>query len=145
VQETTGKTHKACGNAHEEKLSYLRRFQCKKLLIVDERVSEWLVYSRFFDIQAGDRSASGVDGLFAALDDKRPEVNLRAAAKAHVSAQFKQQPIRGGKPSQGNKGDRPPRGKPKDKGLAPIKGIPEAKPDKPKARPYPKAEIEPRT
>jgi hypothetical protein len=75
------RTHRACCNAHEGKLTYLRRFKGKKLLTKGERVAERLLYSIFFDIHAGDRSADGVDGLLAALDDKRLEVNLLAAAK----------------------------------------------------------------
>jgi hypothetical protein len=54
---------------------------------------------------------------------------------------FKELPKGGGNPTQGNKGD-PIGGKPKDKGSAPFKGKPEAKPDKPKPRPHPKAEVE---
>eukprot|EP00873_Tetraselmis_striata_P001724 jgi/Tetstr1/421988/TSEL_001233.t2 len=34
-------------------------------------------------------ATNGVDGLLNALDDKRLEVNLHQAAKAHASAQFK--------------------------------------------------------
>jgi hypothetical protein len=58
-----------------------------------------------------------------------------------VFAQFKQQTTRGGNPSQGSKGE-PTGGKSKDKGSAPIKGKPEAKPDKPKPRSHPNAEVE---
>jgi hypothetical protein len=75
------------------------------------------------------------------LDDKHIEVSLHPTAKAHAPTEFKQQPIGGGNPSQGNKGD-PTRGKSKDKGPAPMKGEPEAKPDKPKPRPHLKSEVE---
>jgi hypothetical protein len=56
-----------CINAHEQRLTYLRRLKCKKLLSGQENVAERLVYSRFFDTQIGERIASGVDGLLAAL------------------------------------------------------------------------------
>jgi hypothetical protein len=45
--DTTRKTHIACFNAHEEKLTYMRRFKCKKLPTGDKRVAELLVYSKF--------------------------------------------------------------------------------------------------
>ena len=69
------------------------RFTCKKLLAGEERVVERLVYFRFFGTKASDRSVDRVDGLLAELDDKRLEVNMHAAAKAKVSAQFKKPPI----------------------------------------------------
>eukprot|EP00873_Tetraselmis_striata_P038201 jgi/Tetstr1/458465/TSEL_004320.t1 len=55
----------------------------------EERVAERLVYSRFFDTTAADRSSNGVDGLLNALDDKRLEVSLHKAAKAQAAAKFK--------------------------------------------------------
>jgi hypothetical protein len=56
------------------------------------------------DTQAADRSTNGVDGLLAALEDKRIEVSLHAAAKAQA-AQTLKQPT----PGKGDKGnpDRP--------------------------------------
>jgi hypothetical protein len=140
--DATKRTHIAFWNAHEEKLTYLRRLKCKKLLTGDERVAERFAYSKFFDTLAGgERSANRVDGLLASLDDKRLEVSLHAVAKARVPTKFKQKPTGGGNPSQGNKGN-PTRGKLKNKGPAPIKGKPEAKLVKPKPRPYLKAEVE---
>eukprot|EP00873_Tetraselmis_striata_P046504 jgi/Tetstr1/466768/TSEL_011238.t1 len=62
---------------------------CKKALTGEERVAERLVYSRFFDTAAADRSSNGVDGLLNALDDKRLVVSLQQAAKAQAAAQFK--------------------------------------------------------
>jgi hypothetical protein len=62
----------------------LRPFKCKTLLTGDERVAKRLVYSKFFYSKAGDRSANGVDGLLAALNDKRLEVSLHAAAMAQI-------------------------------------------------------------
>jgi hypothetical protein len=67
VFKATARTHRACNNAHEERLTYLNRFKCKKLMSNEERVAKLLVYSRFFDTQFGERSANGVDGLLAAL------------------------------------------------------------------------------
>jgi hypothetical protein len=60
--DATRRTHKALCSVHEEKLTYLRRFKCNKLFTWVERVTERLVYSRFFDTHAGDRSANGSTG-----------------------------------------------------------------------------------
>jgi hypothetical protein len=62
----------------------------KKALTGEERIAKRLVYSRFFDTQLAERSTNGVDGLLAALEDKRNEVSLDAAAKAHTAQTFKQ-------------------------------------------------------
>eukprot|EP00873_Tetraselmis_striata_P035598 jgi/Tetstr1/455862/TSEL_042651.t1 len=83
------RTIATCGHAAEDRLTYLRRFKCKKALTGEERVAERLVYSRFFDITAAERSSNGVDGLLNAMDDKRLEVILHQAAKAQAAAQFK--------------------------------------------------------
>jgi hypothetical protein len=108
---------------HEERFNYLRRFKCKKLLTWEKNGSPsgspTLDYST---PRLGTGAApTGSTGLLAALDNKRLEVSLHAAAKAQLSAQLKQEPTRGGNPSQGNKGDQA-RGQPKEKGAAPIKG-----------------------
>eukprot|EP00873_Tetraselmis_striata_P002148 jgi/Tetstr1/422412/TSEL_013250.t1 len=72
------RTIATCGQATEDRLNYLRRFNCKKALPGEERrVAERLVYSRFFDTTAAERSNNGVDGLLNALGDKTtrgPEV-----------------------------------------------------------------------
>jgi hypothetical protein len=73
------RTHKAVTQAVESRLTYVRRFKCKKALTGEERVADRLVYSRFFDTHAADRSTNGVDGLLAAMEDKRIEVSLHAA------------------------------------------------------------------
>jgi hypothetical protein len=83
--DATVRTHKTRSGAHEERFTYLRRFKCKKLMPGDERVAKRLGYSRIFDTQIGERSANGVDGLLAALEDERLEVDMHAAAKAHAS------------------------------------------------------------
>jgi hypothetical protein len=55
----------------------VRRIRCKKQLTGDKHVADRLVYSIFFDTWARDRSANGVDGPFATLNDnKRLEVIL---------------------------------------------------------------------
>eukprot|EP00873_Tetraselmis_striata_P006923 jgi/Tetstr1/427187/TSEL_017375.t1 len=59
--------------AAEDRLTYLRRFKCKKALTGEERVAERLACSRFFDTSAAERSNNGVDGLLNAVDDKRLE------------------------------------------------------------------------
>eukprot|EP00873_Tetraselmis_striata_P024520 jgi/Tetstr1/444784/TSEL_032632.t1 len=50
------RTIATCGQADEDRLTYLRRFKCKKALTGEERVAERLVYSRFFDTTAADRA-----------------------------------------------------------------------------------------
>eukprot|EP00873_Tetraselmis_striata_P019320 jgi/Tetstr1/439584/TSEL_028011.t1 len=87
--DSTIRTIATCGQAAEDRLTYLRRFKCKKALTGEERVAERVVYSRFFDTTAAERSNNGVDGLLNALDDKRLEVSLHQAAKARAAAQFK--------------------------------------------------------
>eukprot|EP00873_Tetraselmis_striata_P046304 jgi/Tetstr1/466568/TSEL_011070.t1 len=83
------RTIATCGHAAEDRLTYLRRFKCKKALTGEERDAERLVYSHFFDTTA-ERSNNGVDGLLNALDVKRLEVSLHQAAKqAQSAAQFK--------------------------------------------------------
>eukprot|EP00873_Tetraselmis_striata_P041781 jgi/Tetstr1/462045/TSEL_007116.t1 len=62
--------------AGEDRLNYIRRIKGKKALTGDEKLAERLVYRRFFDTAVADRGATGVDGLLAALDDKRLEVSL---------------------------------------------------------------------
>eukprot|EP00873_Tetraselmis_striata_P012614 jgi/Tetstr1/432878/TSEL_022227.t1 len=53
--------HLMCYGGAEDRLAYLRRFKCKKALTGEERVAERLVYSRFFDTTAAERSNDGVD------------------------------------------------------------------------------------
>jgi hypothetical protein len=85
----TARTHMAWSNALEERLTYLRRFKCKKLISGVERVAERLVYSRFFDTKIGERSANGVDELLAVLEDNQAHRSqpafLNAAAQAQAS------------------------------------------------------------
>jgi hypothetical protein len=124
-------------------LTYLCRFKCKKLLSGEEHVAERLVYSRFFDNQIGERSANGVDGLLAALEDKCIEVSMHAVAKAQASVQFRHKQG-GGSPNPcvtdtcDTSG-----GKPRDKGPTASNGKAETEPDnKPKPRPHSKAEVQ---
>eukprot|EP00873_Tetraselmis_striata_P014512 jgi/Tetstr1/434776/TSEL_023827.t1 len=85
------RTLEAVGDADEARLTYLRRFKAKKALSPEEQVAERLIYSRVFDTAEHERSDNVVDGLMAALEDKRLEVGLAAAAKAQASATFKRQ------------------------------------------------------
>jgi hypothetical protein len=62
------------------------------------------VYSRFFDTKAADRTTNGINGLLAALEDRRIEVSLRAAAKAQAAQTFKQPTLGRG---DGGNPDRP--------------------------------------
>jgi hypothetical protein len=71
----------SCSNAHEERLTYLRHFKRNQLLSGEERVAEFLFYSRLFDTQI-------VDTILAPLEDKRIEVSPYAATKAQASVQF---------------------------------------------------------
>jgi hypothetical protein len=47
------------------------------------------VYTRCFDTIVVDRGGNVVDGLLSALEDKRLEVSITAAAKAQACAHFK--------------------------------------------------------
>eukprot|EP00873_Tetraselmis_striata_P040043 jgi/Tetstr1/460307/TSEL_005607.t1 len=85
------RTLEAVGDADEARLTYLRRFKAKKALTPEEQVAERLIYSRVFDTAEHERSANVVDGLLAALEDKRLKVGLAAATKAQASATFKRQ------------------------------------------------------
>eukprot|EP00873_Tetraselmis_striata_P004553 jgi/Tetstr1/424817/TSEL_015320.t1 len=85
------RTLEAVGDADEARLTYLRRFKAKKALTPEEQVAERLIYSRVFDTAEHERSANVVDGLLAALEEKRLEVGLAAAAKAQAAATFKRQ------------------------------------------------------
>jgi uncharacterized membrane protein len=76
-------------SAGEARLTYIRRFKAKKILTGEDRVAERLVYTRCFDTVASDRGGNVVDGLMSALEDKRLEVSITAAAKAQATAQFK--------------------------------------------------------
>eukprot|EP00873_Tetraselmis_striata_P009547 jgi/Tetstr1/429811/TSEL_019678.t1 len=89
ILDSAIRTIATCERAAEDRLTYLRRFECKKALAGEEQVAERLVHSRFFVTTAAERSSNGVDGLLNAMDDKRLEVSLHQAAKAHAAAQFK--------------------------------------------------------
>eukprot|EP00873_Tetraselmis_striata_P041726 jgi/Tetstr1/461990/TSEL_007063.t1 len=78
------RTLEAVGDADESRLTYLRRFKAKKALTPEEQVAERFTYSRVFDTAEHDRSTNVVDGLLTALEDKRLEVGLAAAAKAQA-------------------------------------------------------------
>eukprot|EP00873_Tetraselmis_striata_P016169 jgi/Tetstr1/436433/TSEL_025262.t1 len=91
ILDAAHRTLEAMGGADEAGLTYLRRVKAKKALTPEEEVAERLIYSRVFDTAEHERSADVIDGLMAALEDKRLEVGLAAAAKAHASATFKRQ------------------------------------------------------
>jgi hypothetical protein len=96
---------------------------------------------RFFDTRIGGRHANGFDGLLAAIEDKRIEVSLHPAAKAQASFHFRHHP-REGNPNLGVTNTSDTRGeKHKDKGPTANKGKAGIRPDKPKPRPHPKAEV----
>eukprot|EP00873_Tetraselmis_striata_P042615 jgi/Tetstr1/462879/TSEL_007828.t1 len=67
------RTLEAVGDADEARLTYLRRFKAKKALTPEAQVAERFIYSRFFETAEHERSANVVDGLLAALGDKRLE------------------------------------------------------------------------
>eukprot|EP00873_Tetraselmis_striata_P002200 jgi/Tetstr1/422464/TSEL_013302.t1 len=76
------RTIATCGQAAEDRLTYHSRFKCKKALVTgEERVVEGLVYSRFFDTTAAERSSNGVDGLLNALDDKKTRDKLNRLSR----------------------------------------------------------------
>jgi hypothetical protein len=74
------RTHKAVTQAVESRLTCVRRLKGKKAFTLEERIAERLVYSRFF-AHAADCSTNGVDGLLAALEDKRIEASFHAPQK----------------------------------------------------------------
>jgi hypothetical protein len=82
INDAAVRTHKAVTQAVESRLTYIRRFKGKKALAGEERVAKRLVYSRFLDTYAADRSTKGVDRLLTTLEDKRVEFSLHVAAKA---------------------------------------------------------------
>jgi hypothetical protein len=90
VIDAAVRTHKAVTQAVDSRLTYVRRFKGKKAPTGEGRVAERLIYSRFFDTHAADRSTNGVDGLLTSLEDQRIEVSLPAAAKAQAAQTFKQ-------------------------------------------------------
>eukprot|EP00873_Tetraselmis_striata_P000825 jgi/Tetstr1/421089/TSEL_012133.t1 len=78
--DTAHRTLEGVGDADEARLTYLRRFKAEKALTHEEQVAERLIYSRVLDTAEHERSANVVDGLLAALEHKRLEVGLAAAA-----------------------------------------------------------------
>jgi hypothetical protein len=56
-----------------------------------ERVAERLVYSRFFDTHARDRSANGVDGLLAALHNSTSAYTPQQRHKCQPSSSSREQ------------------------------------------------------
>eukprot|EP00873_Tetraselmis_striata_P020834 jgi/Tetstr1/441098/TSEL_029366.t1 len=69
---TALRTFAAAGDAHEARVTYLRRFKARQTLTGEEQVAKRLIYSaRVFDPAEHERSANVVDGLLAALEDKR--------------------------------------------------------------------------
>jgi hypothetical protein len=83
------RTHQTVALGGEARLTYIRRFQAKKILTGEERVAERLVYTRCLYTIASDRGGNVVDGLLSALEDERLEVNITTFAKAQAAAQFK--------------------------------------------------------
>jgi hypothetical protein len=105
IHDAAVRTHKAVTQAVESRLAYIRRFKGKETLTGEERVAERLVNSCFFDTHAADRSTNnGVDGLLGALEDKRIEVSLYAAARAQAAQTYKQPTLGRG---DGGNPDRP--------------------------------------
>jgi hypothetical protein len=68
--------------------TYLRSMIQGQESLGEDRVAECLVDSRFFDTKADDQSTAGVDGLLAAMEDKRVEASLNEAAKAQAAHTF---------------------------------------------------------
>jgi hypothetical protein len=58
IHDAVIRTHTAVTQAVESGLTYIRRFKGKKALTGEDRVASRLVYSRFFDTQAADRSTN---------------------------------------------------------------------------------------
>jgi hypothetical protein len=60
----------------------------KKRDIGKKRVAERLVFSRLYDTQAADIKINGVNILLPAMEDKRIEVSVHAAAKSQAAQIF---------------------------------------------------------
>eukprot|EP00873_Tetraselmis_striata_P013111 jgi/Tetstr1/433375/TSEL_022660.t1 len=75
-----------CGQAVEDRHTYLRRFKCKTAHTGEKRVAERLVYTCLFDTTATERSSNGVDGLLDAMDGKRLEKLQHTGTAATVVA-----------------------------------------------------------
>eukprot|EP00873_Tetraselmis_striata_P036158 jgi/Tetstr1/456422/TSEL_043156.t1 len=86
--EHDARTAAATGGARDAAAVFIDALDWEDLL---PRARRGLIYSRVFDAAEHERSANVVDGLLAALEDKRLEVGLAAAAKTHASASFKRQ------------------------------------------------------
>jgi hypothetical protein len=118
------RTHQAMASAGEARLTYIKRFKAKKILTGEERIAERLVYTRCFDTVASDRGGNVVDGLMSAVEDKRLEVSITAAAKAQAAAHFKADKPRPDTPDMPtDKPDKPDqtKAKPKDRtGARPL-------------------------
>jgi hypothetical protein len=56
----------------------------------EEHVAGRFAYFHFFDTIASDRSTNVVAGMLVALEDKRPEINVHAAAQALTTHIFKE-------------------------------------------------------
>eukprot|EP00873_Tetraselmis_striata_P027301 jgi/Tetstr1/447565/TSEL_034944.t1 len=69
----------AVGDAHEPPVGYLRCFKAKKLLTGDQVAERLIYYFRVFDPAEHECSANVVDGLLAALEDKRLESKDKTA------------------------------------------------------------------
>jgi hypothetical protein len=112
------RTHQALASAGEARLTYIKRFNAKKILTGEEHVAERLVYTRCFDTVASDLGGNVVDGLMSALEDKQLEVSITAAAKVQTTAKFKADKPRLDRPDMPNdKPDKPdkPKAKPQDR------------------------------
>jgi hypothetical protein len=110
------RTHQAMASAGEARLTYIKRFNAKKILTGEERVAERLVYSRCFNTIAADRGGNVVNGLLSALGDKRLEVNIASVAKAQDVDQSNADKPRSNRPDKpSDKPDRPDKNKAKPK------------------------------
>jgi hypothetical protein len=109
------RTHQAVASAGEARLTYIRHFKAKKVLTGEERVAERLIYTRCFDTIAYDRGGNVVDGLLSALEDKRLEVSITAAAKAQASVKFKADKPRPDRPDKPSDKPDKHKAKPKDR------------------------------
>jgi hypothetical protein len=91
VYDAAVRTHKAATQAVGLRFTCVRRSKGKKTLSGEELVASRLVYSRFFDTQAADRSTNVVAGLLPTMEDIRIEVGLHAAARSQAAQTFKRQ------------------------------------------------------
>jgi hypothetical protein len=111
--DAPNRIHKVVAATWKARLTYIIRFEAKKIFTAKEQVTERLAFSRCFDSISSERGGNDVDGLMPAMKGKRLEVSITAASKAQAAAQFKANKPRTCRPDKPN--DKPDKNKAKPK------------------------------